>query len=132
MVEDDRINPQEKDTDFYRLWITPGLVVVGIVAVIVIFRMALTIMPQGVDAASIKDIVSMTGAAIAMVGTLISFAAGHNAGSSGREKAERIAMRESQEKEHEMMRANVLWTMLPPDMKQQAAGERPDLFPGQP
>jgi len=129
MLTDDNSKIVGKDNDFYRLWITPGLVVIGILAVVFIFRMALSAMPQRVDVASIKDIVGMSGAAIAMVGTLISFAAGHNAGSSGKEKAERQAERENLEKEHEMTRANVLWTMLPQDMKDQARDQRPDLFP---
>jgi hypothetical protein len=117
------------DNDRYRMWITPGLVAVGIVAVIVIFRMALGVMPQQVDAASIKDIAGMSGTAIAMIGTLISFSAGHYAGSAGREKAEKRALVESMEKEREMTRANVLWTMAPPEMKEEAMDQRPDLFP---
>jgi hypothetical protein len=71
-----------------------------------------------VDASSIKDIAGM-------IGTLISFAAG----SAGREKAEKRAVVESLEKEREMTRAYVLWTMLPQDMKDEARDQRPDLFP---
>ena len=128
MTDDDEPNIAGKGSDYYRLWITPGLVAVGIIAVIIIYRMALSVMQQSVDAASIKDIVSMTGAAIAMIGTLVSFAAGHNAGSYGKARAEKRALTETKEKEHEMLRATALWMMLPADMKEQARNERPDLF----
>jgi hypothetical protein len=128
MKEETITGMAENANDGFRTWITPGLVAVGIVAVIIIFRMALGVMPERVDASSIKDIAGMTGTAIAMIGTLISFAAGHYAGSAGREKAERRALVETMEKEHEMTRANVLWTMLPQQMKDEARDQRPDLF----
>jgi hypothetical protein len=129
MSDADITNNGGKDNDYYRLWITPGLVAAGILAVIIIYGMTLNVMPQRIDAASIKDVAGMTGAAIAMIGTLVSFAAGHNAGSSGKEKAEKRAVTETQQKEHEMMRATALWTMMPPEMKEQARNELPDLFP---
>ena len=116
-----------KDKDLIRILITPTLVIVGIIAVLLIFYQTLRIMPQGVSADAMKEIAGVAGTAIAMIGTLVGFISGHTAGAAGREKAEdraTVAM-------DQMMKAekgiDILWGMEP-EVMERARQKWPDLF----
>ena len=116
-----------KDKDLIRILITPILVIAGIVAVLIIFYQTMKIMPQGVSADAMKEIAGVAGTAIAMIGTLVGFIAGHTAGAAGREKAEDRAMDAMEQKMKAEKGMDVLWGMEP-EMMESARQKRPDLF----
>jgi hypothetical protein len=86
------------DLDSLRIWITPGIVITGILAVVYIACITTLLMLFMTNADTMKTLAGVGSTAIAMIGTLVGFFAGHSSGAMGKEKADAMAMEAMEEK----------------------------------
>ena len=114
-----------KDNDFWRILITPFLVVVGIAAVLYIFKSTMAAMATGAELEAMKELSGLAGGTIAMIGTLVGYIAGHSAGAVGKERADARASK-AEKQSTAMLTAMKMEASTTMDKVKQA---HPDLFP---
>jgi hypothetical protein len=89
----------------------------------------IALMPQSLTTEVMKEISGVAGTAIAMIGTLVGFIAGHTAGAAGKERADERAVTAMDQQMKVEKSIAALWGM-DPEMMEKARQRLPDLYWG--